>query len=96
MSMCVVPYFLPIIDNTAPLSPAYQDRSYRSPKVVAADASGVLAALYATMKLQLRVRLGDCIFAIVCICERASLYRRLSKPLPEACKVRLAHGLHRA
>ena len=75
-------------------SPAYRDGSYRSLSYTTRFSRRTgQPALYATMKLQLRVRLGNCDF---CICEPASLYRRLSQPLPQACKVRLAHGLHRA
>jgi hypothetical protein len=73
--------------------------SYPSPPHSTTDhihvrhAFGAVACLYATMKLH-------CVFGweiAVCICERANLYRHLSKkPLPQTCKVRLAHRLHRA
>lgn len=48
----------------------------------------------------LRVRLGDCHRHLLSCCiqyaSNTSLYRSLSKPVPETCKVRLVHRLHRA
>ena len=88
VGLFVVPYFLPITDNTAPLSP-----HNTTDHIHVRYAFGAVACLYATMKLH-------CVFGweiAVCICERANLYRHLSKkPLPQTCKVRLAHRLHRA
>lgn len=63
-----------------PSSPL-NSRSYRSP-------ISLMWLPICDRETSLRARLGDCIL-------HASLYRLLLNPLPQACKIRLAHRLDR-